>query len=492
VKRFVQGGWREVRSVVVQTAALVAVAATFGCNSGSASPPQSGPEANHDDVGRPCETNADCGGDTFCNEDASSFLLHRVCTANCTAPTDCNVSGAACVSGKCALGCGSGCPDGAVCSVGGVCENEAVHPRCTGEATSCEELGAAACAAASGCISAGTCEYDELAIGVFYCAGQFTEPECREIPGCSWEIEIIADLRFEDCVGSALTCSEATSQDFCTRIGNCDWIDEGCSGLPTSCAALSFAECVQQPGCAAVSPDGELLGGTSSAINTGSAGSSGVGTGGAAAASGGGGATSSAAGMTSGGGIPNAAGATVTGAAGAAPVVTLPSEHPITPLDELDAGVEGIALFELYVDAAEYAATLECVCSGQSANVCNNTYLGQTTPPERECYSDVTLGSDEGREFLECRIRAEEDFIFCVAPEDPSAACDDACVEAYIVQATNCGELADPTVVQLEQECLGIEPFVCDDGETILPQRRLCDLESDCADGADETISMCN
>lgn len=80
------------------------------------------------------------------------------------------------------------------------------------------------------------------------CSSNTTPTSCAAESGCVWSVDGGSS---NGCGGTATACSYDMSRDKCEAAG-CQYLINGqyCTGTPTPCTQISFADCTSQPGCA--------------------------------------------------------------------------------------------------------------------------------------------------------------------------------------------------------------------------------------------------
>ena len=116
---------------------------------------------------------------------------------------------------------------------------------CQGVAGSCS-----AQTYSSGCVAAGCSWRAADCLGTATTCSQISsETTCRYQPGCSWVSTSSSSTTYY-CSGYANACSLQNLSSTCTQIKGCTWQSDACTGTPKACSSLlTQSACTGQVGC---------------------------------------------------------------------------------------------------------------------------------------------------------------------------------------------------------------------------------------------------
>jgi hypothetical protein len=220
-----------------------------GCSKDDPKPaPSPGRDNTPNGLGVVCSKDPDCENGLTCQLDSADPTNYQICTAPCTAETDCLSRFAeytTCTGVHlCVVTCESNeeCVDGTICDSHGWCQRggpDSGVQACEGTVAACSTVSTQSACEAARCDWGGTCSGTPTA-----CSTQTTEETCAARSGCEWFTSTAS------CSGFPADCSQYKSTETCTPQSGCNWVRScvGSSAIAT-CEAAGLTFCATTPGC---------------------------------------------------------------------------------------------------------------------------------------------------------------------------------------------------------------------------------------------------
>lgn len=210
--------------------------------------PNPGRDNTPNGLGVVCSKDSDCDNGLKCQLDGADPTNYQLCSAPCTAETDCFSKFAdytTCNGVKlCVVICESNedCVDGTICDSHGWCQRggpDSGVQACLGTVAACSTVATQSACEAARCTWGGTCGGTATS-----CSTQTTAETCAALSGCEWFNST------SSCSGVPSECRTYQTSETCLTQSGCVWTDS-CVGTSTisTCEAAGLTFCATTPGC---------------------------------------------------------------------------------------------------------------------------------------------------------------------------------------------------------------------------------------------------